>query len=486
MKVLKLASGEWRYDETKPLGDPGGFAAVYAGLSADDTPVAIKIFHRGMNQNASRELEFALSRRGKAASHIVTIHDGGVDATAGKPAIVMAKGEYSLSHYSKKQGPISEAKACAIGRDIVDGLLEVSAWVHRDLKPANVIWCAGRWQLVDFGIARIADAATAVGTMKGYLSAQYAAPEQWNNERATHATDVYALGCIIHELLTGKPLFNGTSTTDLARQHRMETPRISAVSPALQSLLFGMLAKPQVTRPTLEELRRRLHAFAEIEGPTQRPKSGLSAVSAVVSAEQAEREVAAAKMRADQHTRLQLRDHGLAVLKDLQKELFERIRDEAPAAAIRNTGHVSAPVMEVTLGHGTLTMSTGHKRDVPREVFSGSKWNVICWDHIQCSNPGYQRSASLWYVDDGSGRWRWLEAAYYCWARATGMHEPCSLPPGRDADLAASSTMSSWSFAHPPYAIEEGGGEAFFSRWINHLVQAAQGQLRRPSSLPEA
>jgi serine/threonine-protein kinase len=131
-------------------------------------------------------------------------------------------------------------------------------------------------------------------------------------------------------------------------------------------------------------------------------------------------------------------------------------------------------------------MSVGHMRDVPQEAFSVSGWDVICWDYIKCANAGYDRSASLWYANDGSGRWQWLEASYFCWGRSSGVNEPCGLPPGEDADNAASKVMSTWNFAHPPRAIEDDGQEAFVERWINHLAQAAQGQLRRPSSLPEA
>lgn len=486
MKTLKLVTAVWQYDESAPLGSPGGFAVVYAGLSVDNAPVAIKIFHDAARHDANRELQFASTRLGKTASHVITIHDFGTDLTSSQPAIVMAKGEYSLSQYSRVQGAFTESAACAIACEIVDGLVEVSDWVHRDLKPANVIWCDGSWRLVDFGIARIADALTAAGTMKGFLSSHYAAPELWKSEHATHATDVYALGCIIHELLTGKTLFDGTTQADLARQHCSELAPISAGSPALQSLLHRMVAKPQVVRPTFEEIRRRLQAFADMDNSGRRPASALSAISAAVSAQQAEREAAAAQAQQATHTRGELRDHALRVLLDIQKELFDRIQEDAPAAAVDNVGSGSAPVMKASLGEGTLIMSVGHARDVPQEAFARSGWDVICWDFIKCDNPGYDRSASLWYVNDGSGHWRWLEVSYFCWARSSGVREPCSLTPGEDADIAASNMMSTWTFAHPPRAIEDEGREGFIDRWINHLALAAQGRLRHPSNLPEA
>lgn len=486
MKTLTLANGVWRYDESTPLGSPGGFAAVFAGLSVDDAPVAVKIFRAGIGQDANRELQFASTRLGKTASHVITVHGCGADAATRQLAIVMARGEYSLSQYSRTQGALSESAACAIACEIADGLLEVSDWVHRDLKPANVIWCDGTWRLVDFGIARIADASTAAGTMKDFLSAHYAAPEQWNSERATHATDVYALGCIIHELLTGRTLFDGATHADLARQHRSEPAPITAGSAALQSLLHRMVAKPQDVRPTFEEIRRRLKSFADESTRSCRPVSPLSAISAAVSAQQAEREAAAAQAQRATRTRAELREHALRVLQEIQTTLFDRIHEDAPAAVIRNVGSRSGPVMEASLGQGTLTMSVSHMREVPRHAFSMSGWDVICGDYIKCSNPDYDRSASLWYVNDGSGRWQWLEASYFCWGRNSGVNEPCSLPSGRDADIAASKAMGTWNFAHTPRAIEDDGQEAFISRWIAHLAQAAQGRLSKPANLPEA
>jgi hypothetical protein len=95
------------------------------------------------------------------------------------------------------------------------------------------------------------------------------------------------------------------------------------------------------------------------------------------------------------------------------------------------------------------------------------------------------RSASLWYVKDGSGVWRWLEAAYYSWGRESSPNQPCSLPPGEDADYAAAPITHSWQFAHAPRPIEGADQEAFVERWMRHFAQAVQGNMERPSKLPE-
>lgn len=481
MKKLNLRGGVWHYDESSPLGDPGGFAAVYPGQSAEGTPAAVKIFHSNKRLDAGRELEFALSRIGKASSHVIAIYDCGIDTTTEQPAIVMARGSYSLAAYSKAEGALPEATACAIAKQIVDGLLEVSDWVHRDLKPANVIWCNDRWQIVDFGIARIADASTASATMKGFLSPHYAAPEQWDNGHADHSTDVYALGCILYELLTGRKLFIGDH---LASQHRSKAPEIAAGSPVLQAFLRRMVAKPMAARPSLEQVEKRLRSLSQITGSANRTASALAVVSAEVSAQQSEKEAADVRAKEAARIRVEMREHALGILTEIRAALFERIQEEAPAAEIRESGGAKTSTMEASLGKGVLRMSVGHMRDVQPQLFPNSGWDVICWDTIRCSTAGYERSASLWFVNDGSGSWRWLEASYYSWSRLAN-DEPFSLPPGADADLAASKIMHSWGFAHPPRPIEDEDQTAFIDRWVSHLAQAAQGRLAKPSRLPE-
>lgn len=487
MKTLTLRNGVWRYDESSMLGSPGGFAAVYAGFSAKGEPAAVKVFHASKTGQAERELQFAVSRLGKSSMHVIAVLDCGIDAASGQPAVAMARGDYSLAEYAKEHGPLGELPACEIACAVVDGLLDVAEWIHRDLKPANVIWCDGHWQLVDFGIARIAEASTATGTMKGFVSAAYAAPEQWNSERATHATDVYALGCVIHELMTGETLFKGPTQADFAHQHRHEVAPIFAGSPLLQSLLHGMVAKPQAARPTLQDLRERLEGLIRLVPDTVREPSSLSKVSAVVSAKQAEEEAAAAVAQRANHDRNEMREHALRQLRDIQSRLFKRIIEEAPAAQIRNTGPRESPVMEANLGVGTLSMSVGHHRKLPTNAFQLSGWDVVCADHIRVANPGYRRGASLWYVKNGAGPWRWLEVSYFSWdGRGDNGNEPCNLPPGREADLAAANVLSHWNFAHRPRDVGVDGGSSFIERWMEYLAEAAQGRLRRPSSLPEA
>ena len=117
-----------------------------------------------------------------------------------------------------------EVEAAVIMSDIARGLREVSDIVHRDLKPANILHHDGRWKIADFGIARLVGAVTSARTLKKALTPEYAAPEQWRGERATPATDVYALGCIGYALLTGSPPFACDTEVELGDQH-LRQPR---------------------------------------------------------------------------------------------------------------------------------------------------------------------------------------------------------------------------------------------------------------------
>ncbi|MDM3788590.1 protein kinase, partial [Proteus mirabilis] len=78
---------------------------------------------------------------------------------------------------------------------------EVGDIVHRDLKPGNILRHEERWKIADFGIAKFVEDSTSLETLREALTPSYAAPEQWLGQRPTSATDIYALGCIIHALV---------------------------------------------------------------------------------------------------------------------------------------------------------------------------------------------------------------------------------------------------------------------------------------------
>ena len=116
--------------------------------------------------------------------------------------------------------------------------------VHRDLKPENVLRLDGRWCLADFGISRYAEATTAPDTRKFAMSPQYAAPERWRAERASGAADVYAVGVMAYEMLTGVLPFAGPAFEDFRDAHLHQDPaHLGEVPAALAALVEECLYK---------------------------------------------------------------------------------------------------------------------------------------------------------------------------------------------------------------------------------------------------
>jgi eukaryotic-like serine/threonine-protein kinase len=174
MKLLKLTRSEWRLDDTTIIGKPGGFGAVHPGQSPEGTSVAIKVINPAVGDFAKRELEFAQAFAGRLTNHVIPILDAGTDPTIGCSCIVMVLADGNLRDRLRGGGTLTDYQAAEILIQIARGLIEADDWVHRDLKPENVLYANGRWQIADFGIARLAEAETATVTLKRALSPRYA------------------------------------------------------------------------------------------------------------------------------------------------------------------------------------------------------------------------------------------------------------------------------------------------------------------------
>ena len=177
----------------------GGFGRVMAASSPDFAGDAVAKFVPKVPE-AQRELLFVDLGE---ARNVVPIVDSGEHGD--EYVLVMPRAEKALRDHIEGGG-LTEAEAVAALSDIAGALDDLDGRVvHRDLKPENVLLLNGRWCLADFGISRYAEATTAPDTRKYAMTAPYAAPEQWQFERATAATDIYALGVIGYEMLVGGP-----------------------------------------------------------------------------------------------------------------------------------------------------------------------------------------------------------------------------------------------------------------------------------------
>ena len=251
----------------------GGMAEVY--LARDlllDRPVALKVLFPEFATDRSFVERFRREARSAANlnhPNIVSIYDWGEEG--GTYFIVM---EYvdglTLRDVVRRQGPLMASRAAEIGADIAAALhfAHVGGVVHRDVKPGNVLITASQVKVTDFGIARAGDPAeslTQAGAVMG--TATYFSPEQAQGHVVDPRTDVYSLGVVLYEMVSGRPPFTGDNPVSIAYQHVREEPVPPSrhnpdVPPAFDAIVAKAMAKNRANRYTsAEELRADLLRF---------------------------------------------------------------------------------------------------------------------------------------------------------------------------------------------------------------------------------
>jgi eukaryotic-like serine/threonine-protein kinase len=264
-----------RYRVERALGG-GAMAAVYLAHDEElQRPVAIKIL---ADQFASDdELRTRFLREAKLASrlshpNVVRVYDAG---EAGDRLFIVM--EYVAGSTLADCGTLSHGEAVRLVRQACSGLQHAhdAGLVHRDIKPANLLLGDdGVLKIADFGIARAADATqlTQQGTILG--TAAYLAPEQAAGETVGPAADIYALGAVLYELLTGRPPHPAGSLAELGEAQRagaITPPRDLApsVPPAIEAAVMRALAREPRFRPaSAAEFGEELAGLTE-EAPTK-------------------------------------------------------------------------------------------------------------------------------------------------------------------------------------------------------------------------
>lgn len=222
-------------------------------MSPQGDPAAIKVIRKV--PGSDRELLFVDLA---GIPNVVPIWDAG-EIESGY-VLVMPSADYSLRHrVDVAGGSLTAEEVVTVLTDVCSALECLSPEiVHRDLKPENILLYQGQWCVCDFGIARFAAATTSPNTMKFSMTPAYAAPEQWRFERTTPATDVYAVGVVGFELLTGSPPFRGTDE-ELREQHLASQPTVSEDVPTkLADVILSCLLKDPGSRPSAANVKRRL------------------------------------------------------------------------------------------------------------------------------------------------------------------------------------------------------------------------------------
>ncbi len=292
-----LISGELALPEERPLEEgamvgeyriqgklgAGTFGEVYAGEQPlIGKRVAVKVLNRRFASDPVMVSRFVAEARAVnkiRQRNIIDIFSFGVVPGLDRHYFVMELLDgMTLGALLDRTGRLPVALVLPVVRGVADALDAVheAGITHRDLKPDNVFLARERDgsyfpKLLDFGIAKLLGEDVAHKTGSGMVlgTPRYMSPEQARGKKADHRADIYALGVMIHEMLTGGPLFEGDSAVDMLLKHAVDDPpRVSDVCPDLP---------PGLDEPVLAMLRKR---------PTERPNSAGQAVAALAACAQ--------------------------------------------------------------------------------------------------------------------------------------------------------------------------------------------------------
>jgi serine/threonine-protein kinase len=238
----------------------GGFARVYRAIDRRlDRPVAVKMLDASRIETADPEAKRRFVREARSSAgfthpHAVTVFDAG--EADGELFIVMELVDGpSLAAAMADGGPMPEGDAVRIATQVLSalGAAHASGIAHRDVKPANILLDArGDAKLADFGIAKrfddLTESLTATGLIVG--TPRYLSPEQARGEPISPATDVYAVGVILHEMLAGAPPFADESLLATANRERQPVPRLDVVRPGIARPVADTIVRALAPDPT--------------------------------------------------------------------------------------------------------------------------------------------------------------------------------------------------------------------------------------------
>jgi eukaryotic-like serine/threonine-protein kinase len=260
-----------RYQLLAVLGE-GGMATIYRAYDAKlGREVAVKVLRAEYGSDAEFLERFRREAQTAAAlghPNIVPVHDYGTDP-AGPYLVMELISGGDLAAVLRERGPLPPTAVARIGQQVADALTAAHArgLVHRDIKPSNILLAPdGRVLVADFGIAQALARASITGQGVTMGSVHYVSPEQASGESATASSDVYALGLVLFEMLTGQRAFAGDSPAVVAVARLAGTvPSPAAlrpdVPPALDAIVRWCMNPDPGGRPPAAELSSALARF---------------------------------------------------------------------------------------------------------------------------------------------------------------------------------------------------------------------------------
>src|SRR5215469_17000821 len=259
MAVTRTEVLAGRYVLREVLGT-GGMATVWRATDEVlDREVAVKVLSPQFASDAGFTARFEREARHAARlSHprLVTVFDCGVDRGVAFIVMELVAGR-TLRQVLDDQGSLPLGEAVGIAAAVCEALdvAHTAGLVHRDIKPANIVVSRGDVKVLDFGIARADGTAAGTRTIGVLGTAAYLSPEQASGSAAGPQSDLYSLGCVLFEMITGAPPFTADSAVGLAYRHVHDDPgppsaRRPAVPARLDWITAQLLAKDPSARPS--------------------------------------------------------------------------------------------------------------------------------------------------------------------------------------------------------------------------------------------
>ena len=244
-----------RYEIIRSIGE-GGMANVYLGYDTIlDRNVAIKVLRGDLSNDEKFVRRFqreALSASSLAHPNIVEMYDVGEDDGIYYIVMEYVEGK-TLKQLLKKRGTLTLSEAIDIMSQLTDGMAHAhdSYIIHRDLKPQNImIKDDGQIKITDFGIAMALNATQLTQTNSVMGSVHYLPPEQASGKGCTIKSDIYSMGIIFYEMLSGSLPFRGDNAVEIALKHMKEPlPSLRDENPAIPQSIENIIRKATAKNP---------------------------------------------------------------------------------------------------------------------------------------------------------------------------------------------------------------------------------------------